>query len=122
MNFEELQALDAQYVMQTYGRFPVAVDHGKGATLWDVEGKEYIDFASGIGVNSVGYANEKWQAAIYEQAARLGHISNLFYSEPYAHAGTSGCASAPAWPRPSLPTRRRRGQRGHDQAGPEVLL
>ncbi len=83
MNFEELQALDARYVMQTYGRFPVAVDHGKGAILWDVEGKEYIDFASGIGVNSVGYANEKWQAAIQNQAARLGHISNLFYSEPY---------------------------------------
>ena len=83
MNFEELQTLDRQYVMQTYGRFPVAVDHGKGATVWDVAGKEYIDFASGIGVNSVGYGNEAWQAAINGQAAKLGHISNLFYSEPY---------------------------------------
>ena len=83
MNFEELQALDQQYVMQTYGRFPAALDHGKGATLWDVAGKEYIDFASGIGVNSVGYGNEAWQAAINGQAAKLGHISNLFYSEPY---------------------------------------
>ena len=83
MNFEELQTLDRQYVMQTYGRFPVAVDHGKGATVWDVVGKEYIDFASGIGVNSVGYGNEAWQAAINGQAAKLGHISNLFYSEPY---------------------------------------
>ena len=83
MNFEELQTLDRQYVMQTYGRFPVAADHGKGATVWDVAGKEYIDFASGIGVNSVGYGNEAWQAAINGQAAKLGHISNLFYSEPY---------------------------------------
>ena len=60
MTFEEIQALDRQYVMQSYGRFPVAIDHGKGATLWDVEGKEYIDFTSGIGVCSLGYGNEAW--------------------------------------------------------------
>ena len=91
MNFEELQALDQQYVMQTYGRFPAALDHGKGATLWDVAGKEYIDFASGIGVNSVGYGNEAWQAAIREQAAKLGHVSNLFYSAPYIQLAQRLC-------------------------------
>ena len=83
MNFEEIKALDEQYVLQTYGRNPVAIDHGKGATLWDSEGKEYIDFTSGIGVCSLGYANETWARAIYDQAMKVGHISNLFYTEPY---------------------------------------
>ena len=83
MTFEELKQLDEQYVVQTYSRNPIAIDHGQGATLYDLEGKEYIDFASGIGVLSVGTAHPKWQAAISAQAAKLGHISNLYYSEPY---------------------------------------
>ncbi len=78
-----LKDLDRQYVMQTYGRFDVDIDHGKGATLWNAAGDKYIDFTSGIGVCSVGYGNEPWQKAVSEQAAKLGHISNLFYSEPY---------------------------------------
>ena len=84
MNSQEIKALTDQYILNTYGRFPVAIDHGKGATLWDVEGKEYIDFTSGIGVCSLGYGNEAWVEAIAAQAAKLGHISNLFYSQPYA--------------------------------------
>ena len=84
MNFEQIKSLDNQYVLQTYGRNSVAIDHGKGATLWDTEGKEYIDFTSGIGVCSLGYANEQWAKAIYDQAMKLGHISNLLYTEPYA--------------------------------------
>ena len=84
MNFEQIKALDEQYVLQTYGRNPVAIDHGKGATLWDTEGKQYVDFTSGIGVCSLGYANETWAKAIYVQAMKVGHISNLFYTEPYA--------------------------------------
>ncbi len=83
MDFETLKARDHQYVMQTYGRFDVAIDHGQGATLYGLDGKEYIDFSSGIGVNSLGYGNEAWVAAIVEQAVKLGHISNLFYSQPY---------------------------------------
>ena len=84
MNFAEIKALDEQYVLQTYGRNQLAIDHGKGATLWDTEGKEYVDFTSGIGVCSLGYGNEQWAKAIYDQAMKLGHISNLFYTEPYA--------------------------------------
>ncbi|MDE7220503.1 MAG: aspartate aminotransferase family protein [Oscillospiraceae bacterium] len=84
MNFNEIKALDESYVLQTYGRNQVAIDHGKGATLWDTVGKEYIDFTSGIGVCSLGYANETWAEAIYDQAMKVGHISNLFYTEPYA--------------------------------------
>ena len=57
MTFEEIKALDEQYVMHAYGRFQVAMDHGKGATVWDVNGKKYIDFTAGIGVCSLGYAD-----------------------------------------------------------------
>ncbi len=83
MDFETLKARDHQYVMQTYGRFDVAIDHGQGATLYGLDGKEYIDFSSGIGVNSLGYGYEPWVNAIVEQAVKLGHISNLFYTRPY---------------------------------------
>lgn len=91
MNFEELKALDEQYVMHSYNRFPVAVDHGKGATVWDLDGKEYIDFTAGIGVCSLGHGNESWLKAVTDQAAKLGHISNLFYAEPYARAAQKLC-------------------------------
>ena len=91
MTFEEIKALDEQYVMHAYGRFQVAIDHGKGATVWDVNGKKYIDFTAGIGVCSLGYADEGWQKAIADQAAKLGHISNLFYTEPYAKAAQKLC-------------------------------
>jgi len=70
--------------MQTYARFDVVIERGEGATLYCPEGKEYIDFTSGIGVNSIGYGNKKWADAIYAQAMKLQHISNLYYSEPYA--------------------------------------
>ncbi|MCI8538880.1 MAG: aspartate aminotransferase family protein [Oscillospiraceae bacterium] len=91
MTFDELKALDHQYTMQTYGRFDVAIDHGNGATLYDLAGEPYIDFASGIGVNSVGYAHPRWVAAVSEQAGKLAHISNLYYSEPYARLAERLC-------------------------------
>lgn len=94
MTFEALKALDHAHTLQTYGRFDVAIAHGKGATLWDLEGKEYIDFTSGIGVNSVGYGNEQWAWSIYEQALALGHISNLFYTQPYAKLAGTLCRRA----------------------------
>lgn len=67
--------------MPTYGRFSVALEQGKSATVRDAEGREYIDFGSGIGVNSLGYADPEWAAAVAEQAGRLQHISNLYYNE-----------------------------------------
>lgn len=83
MTSEALISLDKSTMMQTYGRFPVAIDHGEGATLYSPEGKEYIDFASGIGVNCLGYGNEKWLKAVTDQLHKLAHISNLYYSQPY---------------------------------------
>ncbi len=83
MTSNELFTIDSQNVMQTYGRFPLAIEHGEGATLYSPEGKAYTDFASGIGVNCLGYGNEKWLEAISAQAAKLQHASNLYYTEPY---------------------------------------
>lgn len=91
MTFEELRAMDETYVMHTYGRFPVDIDHGEGATLYSLSGKKYIDFTSGIGVNSLGYGNPKWIAAITEQIGKLGHISNLFYTQPGAMLAKALC-------------------------------
>ena len=82
MTYNELKSEENKYVMNTYGRFPIALDHGEGATLWDVEGKKYIDLASGIGVNCLGYANPAIIDAIDKQAHKLMHVSNLFTTEP----------------------------------------
>ena len=91
MTFEALKELDSQYVIQTYGRNPIAIDHGQGATLYDLDGKEYIDFSSGIGVLSVGTAHPKWVAAVAEQAGKLAHISNLYYTQPYIQLAEKLC-------------------------------
>ena len=91
MTHEQLTALDRQYVLQTYGRNDVDIDHGRGATLYDLAGKEYIDFSSGIGVNSVGTAHPAWVKAVTDQASKLGHISNLFYSQPYVALAEKLC-------------------------------
>jgi len=83
MTSNDIKKLDSQNVMQTYARFDVAIERGVGATLFSPEGKEYIDFTSGIGVNAIGYGNKAWADAVYAQAMKLQHVSNLFYSEPY---------------------------------------
>ena len=82
MTYQELKAEENKYVMNTYGRFPIALDHGEGATLWDIEGKKYIDLSSGIGVNCMGYNNPAIVDAITNQAHKLTHVSNLFTTEP----------------------------------------
>ena len=91
MNFEQIKELEEQYVIHSYGRFPAAMDHGKGATIWDTEGKEYIDFTSGIGVTSMGHGDEGWVKAVTDQASKLAHISNLYYTQPYAEVAEKLC-------------------------------
>lgn len=81
MNFSELKSIADNSLMGTYARFPVCAVSGKGALMVDIEGKEYIDFASGIGVNSLGFCDGDWVSAISKQAGRLNHISNLFYND-----------------------------------------
>ena len=82
MNLTELQALEERYLMRTYRRAPVEFVRGEGALLWDAEGKEYLDFLAGISVCSVGHCNPDVVEAVREQAGRLIHTSNLFYTEP----------------------------------------
>lgn len=73
-------------VLHTYNRFPVVFEKGEGVYLYDTEGKQYLDFASGIGVQSLGYGNEEYKQALKDQIDRLTHISNLYYSKPMAEA------------------------------------
>jgi acetylornithine/N-succinyldiaminopimelate aminotransferase len=74
--------LTDESIMPTYARFPIAIEKGSGSTLWDFEGRRYIDFTSGIGVNSIGYCNEKWLAALTQQAGKVQHLPTCFTPSP----------------------------------------
>ncbi len=91
MNFETVEDKDRQYIMPTYARFGIALESGKNATAKGVDGKEYIDFTSGIGVNCLGYADGEWAAAVAKQAAAIQHFSNLYYSPLQAEAAEKLC-------------------------------
>ncbi len=89
--------LEAQYLLQNYARHPIVITRGDGPYMWDINGKRYLDFIAGIGVNALGQNHPRIVAAIRDQAARLIHTSNLFYNEyqgPLAKriAETSGLA------------------------------
>ena len=81
MNTKEL---DSKYIANTYARFPIVLERGKGSLVWDSEGREYIDMGSGIAVNAFGLADSEWMAAVTEQLGRLQHSSNLYYTVPDA--------------------------------------
>ena len=81
MNTKEL---DNQYVAHAYGRFDVALTKGQGSTLYDENGKKYIDFGSGIGVTAFGINDPVWTKAVEEQLHRVQHTSNLYYTAPCA--------------------------------------
>jgi acetylornithine/N-succinyldiaminopimelate aminotransferase len=81
LSLDEIAALDADHVMQTYGRAPVAFVRGEGTVLWDSAGTRYLDFLSGLAVTSLGHAHPVVAAAIAEQAQTLLHVSNLYYNE-----------------------------------------
>ncbi|MEE1013284.1 MAG: aspartate aminotransferase family protein [Clostridia bacterium] len=85
MNLKQVQELDSQYYMNTFGaRTPVCFTEGKGITLKDTEGKEYRDFFAGIAVNCLGYSHPRMVAELQDQVAKLTHISNVFYTENQA--------------------------------------
>jgi len=79
--YEEIVAREQKYLLNTYARYPVAMTRGKGVYLWDVDGKRYLDFLSGLGVNALGHAHPRIVKAIREQASRVIHLSNLYYNE-----------------------------------------
>ena len=69
-----------QYILPTYGRFPLELERGKGSRVWDTSGKEYLDFGAGIAVCSLGHAHPRVAKTLAEQAGILGHVSNLYYT------------------------------------------
>ncbi len=75
-----------QYLVHTYNRFPVLTDRAEGVYVYDVNGKKYLDFASGIGVCSLGYGNEEYTTALKKQVDKIIHTSNLFYNTPVVQA------------------------------------
>ncbi len=77
-----LKEKDSLYVANTYARFPLTLKDGKGSVVCDDEGKEYIDLATGIAVNTFGYCDNEWIRAVTEQINTLQHTSNLYYTEP----------------------------------------
>lgn len=87
----DIQALDRQYIAGTYRRFPAVLRHGKGSLVYDENEKEYIDLSSGIAVNTFGYADDVWQAAVTAKLGTLQHTSNLYYSEPCAVLASMLC-------------------------------
>ena len=87
----DIQALDRQYIAGTYRRFPAVLRHGKGSLVYDENEKEYIDLSSGIAVNTFGYADDVWQAAVTAQLGTLQHTSNLYYTDPCGQLAETLC-------------------------------
>jgi acetylornithine/N-succinyldiaminopimelate aminotransferase len=79
--YEQIVDRERHYLLQTYNRYPVAFARGKGVFLYDVDGKRYLDFVAGLGVNALGHAHPRIVKAIRDQAARVIHLSNLYYNE-----------------------------------------
>lgn len=94
MQFPAIQEDDSQYLIHSYARFPAALVKGKNATAWDADGKRYIDFTAGIGVNSLGYSDPQWVQAVSGQAAQIQHLSNLYYSPVTIRAAELLCHAA----------------------------
>ena len=91
MTQPSIRDLDRQYIADTYARFSVVLTHGKGSLVYDENGKEYIDLSTGIAVNTFGFADEAWQAAVTAQLGTLPHTSNLYYSAPCAELAAMLC-------------------------------
>ena len=82
MDRELLKQKDAQYIVHTYNRYDIVIDHAEGAVITDVDGRQFIDLCSGYAANSLGYQNAAWLEAVKGQLDKVQHTSNLYYSEP----------------------------------------
>lgn len=80
-SLEQILEHERRFLLQTYNRYPIALARGKGVFLYDVEGRRYLDFVAGLGVNALGHAHPRIVKAIREQSARVIHLSNLYYNE-----------------------------------------
>jgi acetylornithine/N-succinyldiaminopimelate aminotransferase len=81
MSYEQIVEREKKYLLNTYARYPLAIARGKGAYVYDVNGKRYLDFLSGLGVNALGHAHPRIVKVIRDQAAKVIHVSNLYYNE-----------------------------------------
>ncbi len=81
LTYQEIVALEQKYLLNTYARYPLAIARGKGVYVYDVEGRRYLDFLAGLGVNALGHAHPRIVKAIRDQAAKVIHVSNLYYNQ-----------------------------------------
>ncbi|MCH8266556.1 MAG: aspartate aminotransferase family protein [Acidobacteria bacterium] len=79
---KDVREIEKKFLMQTYARFPLILERGKGCWVWDTKGKKYLDFVSGLGVNALGHSHPRILKALREQAGKVIHVSNLYY-HPY---------------------------------------
>src|SRR6204780_3940372 len=92
--FEQIAELERRYLLGTYNRYPVALTRGKGVFLYDIDDRRYLDFVSGLGVNALGHAHPRIVKTIREQAAKLIHVSNLYYHEYQGERAEKLCTLA----------------------------
>lgn len=96
MNFTEIEREDKEYISPTYNRFPMAIESGYGATITSSEGKKYIDFTSGIGVNIFGMNDKLWKEAVIAQLNKVQHACNLYYTQPQVELARLLCEKSGA--------------------------
>ncbi|MBO4903607.1 MAG: aspartate aminotransferase family protein [Lachnospiraceae bacterium] len=89
MNTRNIIETAEEYLLHTYNRYNIVFDHGEGVRLYDTDGKEYLDFCSGIAVYALGYGNKRYEKALTDQIHKITHTSNYYYSEPLAKAAKS---------------------------------
>jgi predicted acetylornithine/succinylornithine family transaminase len=94
MNNRDVAKLTDKYVAQTYARYPIALVRGKGARVWDADGKEYLDFLAGIAVNSLGHCHPAVVGAIQRQSRKLLHVSNLYHIQPQSELARELCRAS----------------------------
>ena len=79
--YDQIATRERNYLLNTYARYPLVIARGKGVHVYDIEGRRYLDFVGGLGVNALGHAHPRIVKVIREQAAKVIHISNLYYNE-----------------------------------------
>ena len=83
-----IQAVEAEHLLQVYRRIPIVLTRGEGSYLYDIDDRKYLDFVSGLGVASLGHSHQKLAAAVSDQASRLLHTSNLYFHPLQGQVGS----------------------------------
>ena len=86
MKMNDYMEMGEKYILHTYNRYPVVFEKGDGVYLYDVDGKQYLDFAAGIAVFALGYGNKAYNDALKDQIDKIIHTSNLYYNIPAVEA------------------------------------